>query len=402
VAGQQVPSVVDVFENYLDASISNINATAIKGLSTTQVDELFSQLERFLEMALLTKGFSVETALVDHTADPYLALGAGQPPNLSRAVRQLALYYPRLVIPWDMTFRMPGKENAERNKVLLGYVADYIADIAPLLRKQVILPVDRMAYLKSQDMLPFDLATAHVNDALVAKSWEYIPARDDSAPAEKREIVSAYLANLYEDLLTSSQMSASPAVIDLTMHHLFLAHLEKDRRTASPLRISDREIAHKLVSLDLPGLDDISLGDLISIRESDDDFEEWRRALARTLHNVDAAVERGTSLNDAFADQLGEIEERAARLNSELKGKSLRGSIKSSVISTTIGGIAVYGGAEISQLMHHSFDAFSKLVTLGPLPLLNVIFWLLFNRCDPKKKRLARFYNALIDRRPND
>src|SRR5581483_3247758 len=97
---------------------------------------------------------------------------------------------------------------AERNKVLLGYVADYIADIAPLLRKQVILPVDRMAYLKSQDMLPFDLATAHVNDALVAKSWEYIPARDDSAPAEKREIVSAYLANLYEDLLTSSQMSA--------------------------------------------------------------------------------------------------------------------------------------------------------------------------------------------------
>ena len=367
VAGQQLASVVDVFENFLDSSMPNINSTAIKSLSTMQVDELFSQLERFLEMALLTKGFSVETALVDHTADPYLSLGAGQPPILSREVKQLALYYPRLVIPWDMTFRMPGKKNAERNKVLLGYVADYIAEIASLLRKQVILPVDRMAYLKRQGMLPFDLATAHVNDAMVAKAWAYIPAHDDLPPAEKREIVCAYLGPLYEDLITSSQMGANPAVIDPAMHHLFLAHLDKYTGATSPPSIPDREIAHKLVSLDLPGLDEISLDDLISIRENDEEFEGWRRALARALHNVDAAIERGTSLGDAFADQLGEIEERASRLNSELKGKSLKASMKASVISTTIGGIAVYGGAVDAPQLRFLFQA----CNVGPSPFVH-------------------------------
>ena len=117
-----------------------------------------------------------------------------------------------------------------------------------------------------------------------------------------------YLSHLYEDLLTSSQMSASPAVIDPVMHQLFLSHLDDD--AAFPLRVPKRELAHKLVSLDLPGLDDISVDDLIAIRESDEQFEEWRRALARTLHNVDAAVEGGTSLDDAFRDQLGEIGEQ--------------------------------------------------------------------------------------------
>src|SRR5207244_8741670 len=137
----------------------------------------------------------------------------------------------------------------------------------------------------------------------------------------------------------------------------------------------------------VPGLEDISMADLIGIRRNSEEFGEWRRSLGSALRRIDEDVVNGKTLDQTFQGELAVIEERALRMKNELKGKSLRNSLRSATINTAIGAMAVYGGAETSQVLGHSFDSFSKLVTLAPVPLLTMLFWLLFNRPAPAKLR---------------
>ncbi|HEY1922987.1 MAG TPA: hypothetical protein VGG44_09595, partial [Tepidisphaeraceae bacterium] len=381
--------LVDVFENYLDESISVRTSDAIGKLTPDQVRELLYAVEKHLEMAAWTKGFSVDSICVEGSGVSVLY---DIEPILTPKIKQLALYYPRLILPWDDIAGEYTKKATDKDRHLLQRVVAAIVPVAPLLRSHVLTPLySRVFGKEADDELILKLVKKPVSKELFKAAWKYFPVHNHIPMHEKHEVYRDYLGSLYGHLLLCGRMKAAPGIVDPALHALFSAHLMETPNRHKKHLPSDGTVANGLITLQLPGIADISAEDLIAIRESADEFREWRQELGSALHRVGDIVADGESFNKAFQDQLSPVRERADRMKSDLLKGSLKSMLKDTLVNTTIGAVSVAGGVEIAALAGRDFDAFSSLATLASIPLLTIIVWLLFGRSDPAKVRLLRF-----------
>ena len=118
--------------------------------------------------------------------------------------------------------------------------------------------------------------------------------------------------------------------------------------------------AEVLEQLELPAVDDIRDNDFIAIRTQADEFEKFRSVLGRVLRKTQTEVTAGVELQDVFEDHLHEVRTRALLLRSELKDRFVKGYLRSSFQSDSLGAFASGAGAVLTERLTGS-------LALGPL-----------------------------------
>jgi hypothetical protein len=397
-AGKTSASVVDVFENYLGEHISRITSTTVAKLSPEQQLALSNLLATFVHESTLARTYFQESVLADYTCNPYFANHDHEQPALSKKLMHLILYYPRVLLQWDECEAFDSSHRFGIDRQYLGYLAEYVRNAADLFRRGILLPIDSRPLISDkarQDC--WDLAHRLSGNVPLCKyARPRLPIRGVVKKGELKEFVEAFLTPVYEDLRLSRRTNAAPAFVDPVSDALFRYHLQRGRVQCNT-QTEQGMLSSTLMALRLPALQDIAPADFIAIREQSEDFEEYRRVLGAAIRRVNERFTSGRNLDEIFHDEVAPLQFQVRQLQAARKDRSVGQFLKTTALTTTIGGISIALASGICESLGQNFDVLPKLIQTGAVPWVTLLYWLFFNRPNRNQERLLRFYNALYE-----
>ena len=219
-----------------------------------------------------------------------------------------------------------------------------VALLAPLIRAGVIIPVPGRRLLEKRA------------DEITAAAWEIVgdPAAfwwglcgEGSDPFGQRPLVVAKPWALHLAIANATDAHLLP--IDQFSYRLHEWTLE---RTAEQLRVSQQDLlmAPRVFAADLPWLAPTDPRTLIAMREKEDAFEDWRRALRRStrgLESVPGDERFAAEARQAFDDELGSAVETLRGTRPHVISAAARPTVTFSLTALGLIGTSVVAGTAI-------------------------------------------------------
>jgi hypothetical protein len=387
---------VDVFENFFRTEITKLSASSVYALSKSQADELVEGIDAHLAAAQADI-LPDEAVVLDSMASPIIVADDRTEPRTTRRAKQVALTHREVVIPvqpihidyqqcgrkypaslLEWTCRNAGLVRAHvltlagRPNVLAIFGVDYAKELAGDITEELMSP-EHASLLKTL-LTPESFADVH----------------------ERRDSLEAFVYAAMGDAVAAGAFGSNLSFIDSDSGRLYgrMASIARDQFATRSVPISHATL---LENLDLPAIGEVSDEDFVQIRLQSEDFAEYRSVLGRVLDKTGADYQVGTDLNVAFRGQLDEIRWRAELLRRDVKDKSLKRYLRSTLQSVTLGSVVSTAAtaadhATTGPLLVETLAArFGVSVVLGSLIAM-------FSYSPPNRKtRLLRFYDVLLN-----
>lgn len=385
-------SVVDVFENFFGEDINRLTPASLQKLPADRTEELAYEVDKYLE-SVQGALIPAEAVVLDSLTNPILISRDRTELTTTRKAKQVALYHREVVIPiqpLEMDLR-------EGESGYLEALLSWSRTNDRLLRTHVFSLVQRLNPIRT-----FGQSEC---EEIVASVAEFILDNDElrrgvslpmfrAGSVEEREWIEDSVWSVLTDSANSGQLGANLSFLEPEAGRLY-HELAKTLGEAPTLSDSGAS-AEVLVQLALPAVDDIRDEDFIAIRTQADEFEEFRSVLGRVLRNTRTEVADGVELQDIFEDHLHEVRTRALLLRSELKDRSVKGYLRNSFQSYSLGAFASGTGAVLTAGLTGS-------LALGPLmagtalsTVAGTLAAVLLYRPPTREARMLRFYSALL------
>jgi len=394
-------SVVDVIQNYLGCEISEKTGRQLRSLSVSQVSELVSLLDKFLYDTTKAAAWSEGAVLADDGTLGYLwdnSLGES-PEVLSDQMKQLALYYPEVLMPWGTISDAYAFEGIKPVSTII----DYIYCNRRLIEAHVLTPVahDDSKEHQYAVLYPiYDLAMANATDTFARYAKKHMPMIDGLPLWEYRKSLRCYLLSLYESLYVAGKLGANPAFLDYSTDRLMLYHLRHPLYVPASHNSAEVATAHTLVSIEVPRLSKISADDLASLRSDVESFESWRQDFGSVLRMTARDLNQVDDLGQVFSDHCIILKERARSLDKELSRGSLKNRLSKAGSTLSIGALSAAASQSVIGTLGLSNSLLVDLVKLGPAAAISVLWWLLLGSPGRDRKVLLRFYQSLFPEDP--
>jgi hypothetical protein len=290
-------TIVDLVENACDGM--PVTEHAASAAAQSRADELAEHIERLYE------DWSVPAL----SAGELRTNAAGVNRRVAAGVLAELLYAHTAVVydPLEWALRAPRIHAEEVSEALMT-----VALLAPLIRAGVIITVPGRRLLEERA------------DEITAAAWEIV----DDAAAFWWDLC-GQTTDPYgqRPLLVAKPWALHLAVADATGAHVmpvdewtYRLHEWTLQRTAEQLRLNNQDLlmAPRVFAADLPWLAPTDPRTLIAMREQEDAFEDWRRALRRSTRGLILRPDEerfAAEARQAFEDELGSAvgELRAAR-----------------------------------------------------------------------------------------
>ena len=248
------------------------------------------------------------------------------------SLTQHLLYCHSIAVDNPLAFMLdyfPGNDRfTEEIKPKIFNYLHFICSIRPLIDEGIVHLVEwspkRLFAFGSWPPLLFDKEDLGV----VAKETDWSDMQDcfkvsvDSVPVEAKAIFlgSEISPEIGAVLGKSKTLGGNFSVyLPRRCYQSLFSHLVRKGnellQTIQPNGEHDMLLTAELLALDLPRLNNLSLGDLVAIRRSEDVFEDWRRSLRRGLREASrldpCLLGRENTALQAIRDELAELARRA-------------------------------------------------------------------------------------------
>ena len=392
-------SLVDVFENFLGASIGTVSDHHLESLSATQADELVEHLDIFLEAAGRDE-FAQDAVALDGFASPIIVPHDRTEPRTTRRAKQVALAHSEVIIPFqevEQDFRRFGRGH-------LTSLCAWARRNEKLLRVHVFSPARTPELLDAFEPDQITELADWLIENLVRIGRE----------SDLRKIIPDWKSKNRDDLFADLNPIVYSTLQDAIAGGVFGAHLSFTQATAGlfyrfcaetvsggATDISDFLFSHAalLHDLELPAVEDLADEDFVEIRLESEDFAEFRNVLGRALDQTSAEVKKGGNLNSSFQNNLDEVRWRAEILRRETRDKSLARHLKPAIQNVAIGSFVSTAAATAADSVRNSLDVVSLAARFGTSVALGTLFALLIYNPPTHQQRLLRFYDVLLDER---
>lgn len=399
-------SLVDVFESFFEDDIEQLPDDGVASLPKEFADDLVEAIDDFLEESREQR-FPDEAVMLDALSSPIIVADDKTEPRTTRRARQAALLHREVVIPLQPLFvdYKCCENHAEASRYPESLLA-WTRRNAVLLRRHVISVTGRPSPF---DVLGYDNTVelaAELTGIVLQPEFDALRKRivapRDRGTDEERETVSAWIYSAIIDLINAGSLNGNLSFLDSSSGDVFaeivrLASTPKASPVSAPA--SDIQI---LQSLDLPAIDEVSDEDFIAIRLQSDEFEELRGALGRVLSKTTTDLRNGANLREAFRSNLEEIHLRAEAMRREIKDKSLRRFLRSTMQGVTLGAITSTASAASSDLSMGQTHLSALTARFATSVALGTFLAALFYTPPTRSRRLLRFYDVLTDERVAD
>lgn len=143
------------------------------------------------------------------------------------------------------------------------------------------------------------------------------------------------LNEINEDKLIGTYLNASTLCNDARMFELL-------KRMDAAEAVKTNETTWANASVLLPGLSNISVNDLVSIRRNEEAFEVWRTTLSRAMRNLKSLSAVSDPKHEAKQIFCEEIQPVSMGLQQKIKSKSIKAALKGGAVSFGSGAAASY------------------------------------------------------------
>lgn len=394
-------SVIDVFENFLGASINKITDSHLENLSVTEADELIEHLDLFLEAAA-NDDFAEDVISLDGFASPIIIPYDRTEPRTTRRAKQIALVHSEVIIPVQevgQDYRLYGRKHltslcswCHRNEKLLR------AHVFSLARTPELFDAfepDQITELA--DWLMENLISGgHESDL-----EKLIPDWREMDHERLFTALSPMVHSTLQDAVSGGVFGAGLSFTQATagLFYRFCAETVNNSalNTSSSALFSHAVLLH---DLELPAIEDIKDEDFVGIRLESEDFDEFRSVLRRALNRTSNEVKDGADLNSAFQHNLEEVRWRAEILRREARDKSLARYLKPAAQNVAIGSFVSTAAAASASSVQGPLDFASLAARFGTSVVLGLLFALLIYAPPNRQQRLLKFYDVLLDENP--
>jgi hypothetical protein len=343
-------SVINVFENFLGASINKITDSHLENLSVTEADELIEQLDLFLEAAT-NDDFAEDVISLDGFASPIIIPYDRTEPQTTRRAKQIALVHSEVIIPVQevgQDYRRYGRKHltslcnwCRRNEKLLR------AHIFSLARTPELFDAfepDQITELADWLMGILIAGERESDLQRLIQGWHGMD-RDHLFSA-----LSPIVHSTLQDAVSGGVFGAGLSFTETTagLFYRFCAETVNN----SPLNPSSALFSHAVLlhDLELPAIENIKDEDFVGIRLDSEDFDEFRSVLRRALSRTSKEVKDGVELNSSFRNNLDEVRWRAEILRRDVRDKSLARYLKPATQNVAIGSFVSTAAAAASSV----------------------------------------------------
>jgi hypothetical protein len=255
----------------------------------------------------------------------------------------------------------------ERSRVYLTQAVRIIAELAPLIRCGIVIPIPQWRLVQRRQGSMLSAVRHDVRDevlaALIATAVDDPPPRTDqirgldvtpSGGVLPSDVIRAVVQNpsyfLAKTLALADATSSRylpPAAIDAALLDHRLGKLGEELRRKS----IDLQVVAGLAAAELPFLGSLDASTIVSIRQSGDvAFADWRAELRNTARTIEASPSDGdvfvTESREVIADALipraREVERAVSR------SRVMKDAAKDQVANLSVGAAAATGGAAIA------------------------------------------------------
>jgi hypothetical protein len=392
-------SVLDVFENFLGASIATITDHHLESLAPSEANELVEQIDIFLEAAS-GEDFPEDAIALDGFASPIIIPFDRTEPQTTRRAKQVSLAHSEVIIPLQevgLDYTRYGRKHlislcawARRNEKLLR------AHVFSLARTpEVLEAVEPDQLTELADWLMENLTRGDREGDL----QKLIPNWQSKDRDELLAALSPLVYSTMQDAVGGGVFGVSLSFTQATAGLFYRFCAETVGGGTSNSSASLFSHAALLHDMELPAIEDLKDEDFVSIRLESEDFGEFRLVLERALQKISREVQEGHDLNSSFRNNLDEVRWRAELLRREVRDKTLARYLKPAAQNVAVGSFVSTAAAAAASSVQGPLDLTSLAVRFGTSAILGALFALLFYSPPTRKRRLLKFYDVLLDGR---
>lgn len=190
------------------------------------------------------------------------------------------------------------------------------------------------------------------------------------------------LNEVNEDMLIQGMIGASGLCANQTMLDLINIKLSVESEAT-------KELVWANTSIKLPGLDQIPVSDLVSLRKNEEAFANWRDAVSSAMRGIQYASRSSSvsekEMRDIFRESLSPV---AQSIESKVKAASIKSALKSGAVS--------FGSSAAAALTVNPDPAVAVL-TGGISSSLKLIYDLLQSKGKQAERSFLRMYSTLTE-----
>ncbi len=388
-------SLLDVFENFLGASIGAITDRHVESLAPAEARELVDQIDIFLEAAS-SEEFSEDAIALDGFASPIIIPFDRTEPRTTRRAKQISLIHSEVIIPLQevgLDYERYGRKHlvslcawSRRNEKLLR------AHVFSLARAPELLEAfDPDQITELADWLMENL-TRECGESDLRK---LIPDWQNKDRDELLAALSPIVYSTMQDAVGGGVFGASLSFTQATAGLFYRFCAETAGASAAPASLFSH--AALLHDIELPAIEDLADEDFVGIRIESEDFGEFRSVLERALEKTSRDVQAGQGLDSSFRNNLDEVRWRAELLRRDARDKALGRYLRPATQNVAIGSFVSTAAASAASLVQGPLDLSSLAARFGTSAILGTLLALLIYSPPTRKRRLLRFYDVLLD-----
>jgi hypothetical protein len=254
------------------------------------------------------------------------------------------------------------EDGLEARASLLSY-ANLLLHLAPLLRTDVLCMVSPMEYVEDAPSLRDDIKDKLIDLArdkefdlseLVAAApaetrseWQRV--LDSGSDSARRFLALSNLIVACDRIASGAEACAHlPGKLTLYLPFRYDVNIMKlclgtrTEQLLPSLRDAENVVMKRLTEMTLPGLESLDPVDLVAVRLSSEEFEEWRRSLRSALQSASATppdlLDRDDEIRRTFRDALVDARRR---LEESLKRSRFGTSLRSGAVAFLCGSVAI-------------------------------------------------------------